>query len=89
MVAKYGSVVELTTAEFYLLRALTKSSNQFLSRDFLLDEVHNADWYGSDRGVDSLVSRVRKKLKQPVRTAPLIKAVRGAGYMFTPNVRER
>jgi len=89
LVAEDGNAVELTTAEFYLLRAFTKASNRVLSRDFLLDQVHDYDWYGSDRGVDGLVSRIRKKLKQPAGTTPMIKTVRGVGYMFTPNVRKR
>ena len=89
LVAKDGNTIELTTAEFYLLRAFAAAPKRVLSRDFLLDQVHDYDWFGSDRGVDGLVSRVRKKFKQPVGTSPLIKTVRGAGYMFTPNVRKR
>ena len=89
LATKNGSAVELTTAEFYLLRAFTKASNRVLSRDFLLDQVHDYDWYGSDRGVDGLVSRIRRKFKQPAGATPLIKTVRGVGYMFTPIVRKR
>ncbi len=89
LVDKDGGAVELTTAEFYLLRAFAKASNRVLSRDFLLDQIHDYDWYGSDRGVDGLVSRIRKKLKLPAGSTPMIKTVRGVGYMFTPNVRKR
>lgn len=89
LVAKDGGVVELTTAEFYLLRAFVEAPNRILSRDFLLDQIHGSDWYGYDRGVDGLISRIRRKLKQPAGTTPLLKTIRGVGYMFTPDVRKR
>ena len=66
-----------------------ESSNRVLSRDFLLDQLHGLDWVGYDRGVDGLVSRLRKKFKQPVEKVPLIKTVRGIGYMFTASIIKR
>lgn len=89
LLAKDGRGVELTTAEFELLRAFVNSPNRVLSRDFLLDEIHSLDWVGYDRGVDGLVSRLRKKMKPPVETVPLIKTVHARGYMFTASVRKR
>jgi DNA-binding response OmpR family regulator len=86
LVAKDGSGLELTTAEFDLLKAFVESPNRVLSRDFLLNQLHGFDWAGYDRGVDGLVSRLRKKLKQSVEIVPLIKTVRGVGYMFTASV---
>lgn len=86
LLAQDGREIELTTAEFDLLRVLVKSPNRILSRDFLLDQLHGQSWGGYDRGVDGLVSRLRKKFKQPAETIPLIKTVRGAGYMFTAGV---
>ena len=88
MLAKDGMALELTTAEFDLLRAFVESPNRVLSRDFLLDQLHGLDWVGYDRGVDGLVSRLRRKIKSPVETGPLIKTVRGVGYMFTASVRK-
>jgi DNA-binding response OmpR family regulator len=82
-----GTGVELTTAEFDLLKAFVESPNRVLSRDFLLDQLHGLDWTGYDRGVDGLVSRLRKKIRQPDQPVPLIKTVRGVGYMFTANVK--
>jgi two-component system OmpR family response regulator len=89
LLAKNGECVELTTAEFDLLRVFVKAPNRVLSRDFLLNELHGLDWVGYDRGVDGLVSRLRRKLKPPVETLPLIKTVRGVGYMFTASVIKR
>jgi two-component system OmpR family response regulator len=87
--AKGGEGVDLTTAEFDVLRAFVEAPHRVLSRDFLLDKLHGLDWIGYDRGVDGLVSRLRKKMKQPVEAVPLIKTVRGVGYMFTATVKNR
>lgn len=89
LIAPDGNGVDLTTAEFELLKAFVQSSNRVLSRDFLLDQVHGHDWAGYDRGIDGLVSRLRRKIQQPASEAPLIKTVRGAGYMFTSTVKKR
>jgi DNA-binding response OmpR family regulator len=88
LLAKDGKGVELTTAEFDLLRAFVEAPNRVLSRDFLLSQLHDIDWVGYDRGVDGLVSRLRRKIKLPAETVPLIKTVRGVGYMFTARVRK-
>jgi len=82
-----GQEIALTTAEFELLRAFVENANRVLSRDFLMDRVHGRDWYGYDRGIDGLVSRLRSKVKPTATQSPLIKTIRGAGYMFTPKVQ--
>jgi|TARA_B110000238_G_C15794431_1_gene297389 DNA-binding response OmpR family regulator len=82
-----GTEVDLTTAEFDLLTAFLRSPNRVLTRNFLLDQLHGVDWIGYDRGIDGLVSRLRRKFKQPGETVALIKTVRGAGYMFTATVK--
>ena len=79
-------IVDLTTAEFELLRAFVEAPNRVLSRDFLIDRVHGNDRAVYDRSIDGLVSRLRKKLKQTGEIAPIIKTIRGIGYMF---VREK
>jgi two-component system OmpR family response regulator len=90
LIAKDGKGTELTTAEFDLLNTFIKSPNRVLSRDFLLNQLHGLDWAGYDRGVDGLISRLRKKLKHctGIETVPLIKTVYGAGYMLTVSVKQ-
>ena len=76
-----GEEVPLTTLEFAVLKTLVNHARQVLSREFLLESVHSSDWVGSDRNIDNLVSRIRKKITgQDGR--PLVRTVRGAGYMF-------
>lgn len=78
--------VALTTAEFQLLRALAESPNRVYSRQQLLDRIHESNWFGYDRGIDGLVSRLRKKLGRRSNNSEFIKTVRGAGYMFVASV---
>ena len=80
-----GEEIPLTTLEYAVLKTLVTHARQVLSREFLLESVHSADWVGSDRNVDNLVSRIRKKLTSEDGTA-LVKTVRGAGYMFSVEV---
>jgi len=77
-----GSAIPLTTAEFDLLRIFVDAPQRVLSRDHLLDALRGADWAGYDRTIDGLVSRLRRKLASDDRPGPMIKTVRGAGYMF-------
>lgn len=86
LVDQQGEPVSLTTAEFELLRSFVDRPNQVLSREYLLDSIHGREWAGYDRGVDGLVSRLRRKIKPPNGSPPLIKTMRGTGYMFTASV---
>jgi len=57
-----GQEVALTSAEFDLLACFVKSPQRVLSRDKLLDAVHGRNSDPFDRSIDTLVSRLRKKL---------------------------
>ncbi len=67
--------VEVTTKEFEMLRILAEQENRAFSREELLVKVWGDDYFGSDRAVDDLVKRLRKKMKElPLET------VWGHGY---------
>lgn len=70
-----GEEVELTGKEFTMLRVFAESPNRAFTRDELLTLVWGDDYFGSDRAVDHLIKRMRKKLEQ----VP-IEAVWGHGY---------
>lgn len=55
-------VVDLTTREFDLIMLLARHQGQALGREQILNAVWGAEYYGSDRVVDDLVRRVRRKL---------------------------
>lgn len=78
-----GAVFNLTHKEYLLLSVLLGNVNQIVTRDFLLKEVYKRDWSPSDRAVDILVGRLRKKLEFNGDDRSLINTVYGIGYMFS------
>lgn len=83
-----GAVVELTGAEFDLLVALLDHSQRVIARERLIELSRTRMGDSSDRSVDVLVSRVRRKLSGAGRDAPII-TVRGVGYMLNSEVVRR
>ncbi|MGC5325229.1 response regulator transcription factor [Brevibacillus sp. SYSU BS000544] len=70
-----GTQVDVTLKEFELLRLFADHPNRAFGREELLVAVWGHDYFGSDRAVDDLVRRVRKKFDQiPLET------VWGYGY---------
>src|SRR6266567_3700463 len=84
-----GRVVELTTGEFNLLREFITAPGRVLSREHLLQAVHNRTWDYFDRSIDVLVTRLRRKLESEEGVRTTIKTVRGAGYVFAAIVARR
>ncbi|MDF2720397.1 MAG: transcriptional regulator [Paenibacillus sp.] len=70
-----GEEVDMTSKEFALLKAFAERPNRAFTREELLLLVWGDDYYGSDRAVDHLLKRLRKKIADlPVE------AVWGHGY---------
>lgn len=80
-----GAIVDLTGAEFDLLTAFLGQPQRVIGRERLIELSRTRLADSSDRSVDVLVSRLRRKLSTGGRTAP-IKTVRGIGYMFAAEV---
>lgn len=59
-----GVKAELTSKEFDLLLYFSRNRGAALSRDQILREVWGEDYYGSDRAVDDLIRRLRKKIPE-------------------------
>ncbi|MEK9752147.1 MAG: response regulator transcription factor [Rhodospirillaceae bacterium] len=77
--------VDFTRAEFNLLAALVKSPDRVLTRAYLLDAVsHDAD-SPTERLIDVLISRIRRKIEPDTRKPRYITTVVGCGYKFTGN----
>lgn len=79
-----GEDVILPKTEFDLLTALVTASNRVLSRGFLLDAVSQGDDSASERMIDVLISRLRKKLEADPKKPDLIITVPGRGYKYRP-----
>jgi len=74
----------LSTAEFNLMNYLVKNANKLVTRDQILDAVHQRLHDSSDRSVDMLTARLRKKIS---KSSIEIKAIRGAGYMLVGPIK--
>lgn len=83
-----GVLVDLTTGEYDLLTAFAEHPQRVLSRDQLLDISRSRAAVTFDRAIDVQVSRLRRKLETDA-TYPMIKTVRGAGYVFAVAVERR
>lgn len=84
LVSPEGEDVVLPRTEFDLLSALLQASNRVLSRDFLLDAVSRGEDSASERMIDVLISRLRKRLEVDPKKPQLIITVPGRGYKFRP-----
>jgi DNA-binding response OmpR family regulator len=87
--APCGTAAGLTTMEFDVAAALARRPGRVLSRDQLLDIVANRAWTPSDRSVDVLVGKVRRKIGDDGPNHRIIRTVRGIGYVFAPEPAAR
>ena len=74
-----GKEVSLTPKEYELLLYFIKNKKVALSREQLLSNVWDYDYYGDDRTVDTHVKMLRKSLG---KYRDLIKTVREVGYKY-------
>lgn len=58
-----GQEIEITTKEYEMLLLFAENVNRAFSREELLVKIWGEDYFGSDRAVDDLVKRIRKKLE--------------------------
>ncbi|MCW9033015.1 MAG: response regulator transcription factor [Rhodospirillales bacterium] len=75
-----GTAYDLPPSEFRLLSALINSPNRVLSRDQLLDAITTDNDPPSERIIDVLISRLRKKLEETPAKPTKIITVPGFGY---------
>ncbi|WP_421837162.1 response regulator transcription factor [Novosphingobium sp.] len=81
-----GAMVDLTGAEFDLLATFVSHRQRVLGRERLIELSRTRLGDSSDRSIDVLVSRLRRKLSASGSEPPIV-TVRGVGYMFKAEVR--
>ncbi len=74
-----GKEIELSLREYELLIYLVENHGIALSRDKILNNVWNYDYYGDSRTIDSHIKKIRHKLGKKGR---YIETIRGIGYKF-------
>ena len=77
-----GERVELTKQEFDVLYQLASRPGVVFPRAALLQKAWSDDTYVTERTVDTIVSRVRKKIEQDPHDPELILTAWGVGYKF-------
>jgi len=77
----------VTTKEYELLALLVQNPQRTFNRQELLDRVWGYDYDGSDRAVDDLVKRLRKKLKESGSTTN-VQTIWGYGYRLDGQVQK-
>lgn len=76
-----GKDVEMSLREYELLIYLLENEAIALSREKILNNVWNYDYYGDSRTIDSHIKKIRHKLG---KKGKYIKTIRGIGYKFEP-----
>ena len=77
-----GQPVELTKQEFDLIYQLAARPGIVFSRAALMARVWSGDTYVTERTVDTVVSRLRKKIERDAQDPELILTAWGVGYKF-------
>lgn len=79
-----GTDVDLSSAEFDLLKVLAERPGRVLNRDVLLDLLKGYEREPYDRTVDLRVARLRRRIEPDPSNPVYIRTVRGEGYLFNP-----
>jgi DNA-binding response OmpR family regulator len=82
-VERESVALPFTTLEFDLLYFMASRPGRVFSREALMEQVWGSDRVVDDRSIDSLVSRVRRKLEADASRPRFLQTVWGAGYRFT------
>ena len=84
-----GVTVPLSASEYELLLAFLENPKHVLSRDQLLDMTRGRESSPFDRTIDVQVARLRKKIEVDAKNPTIILTVRGGGYQFNAEVKEK
>jgi two-component system, OmpR family, response regulator RegX3 len=80
--------LSLTRKEFDLLARLLAEPGLVVTREDLMSDVWDENWFGSTKTLDVHLASLRRKLGDDPATPRFIETVRGVGYRFVPGVGE-
>jgi DNA-binding response OmpR family regulator len=80
-----GNEHPLASSEFALLKAFAENPKKVLSRERLLDLAEAREREAFDRAIDVRITRIRRKIEPNPAHPSVIRTVRGAGYLFSPD----
>ncbi len=73
-----GAEIDLTPKEYDLLTMLAERPGAVRTREDIIDQVWDVNWFGPTKTLDVHVSALRRKLGHP----EWISTIRGVGYRF-------
>ena len=77
-----GVELDLTRKEFELLARLIRDAGKVVSRETLMSDVWDMNWFGSTKTLDVHIACLRRKLGDPPEAGRYIQTVRGVGFRF-------
>ena len=80
-----GEEIELSGAEFSLLKILIEHPHRVLSRDMLVELLKGYERAPFDRMVDVRVTRLRRKIEVDPANPVYLRTIWGEGYLFSPS----
>ena len=78
-VARNGEPMDLTPAEYAILESLALNRGRVLSKEQLLEAIHDSDSYAGTNLVEVMICNLRKKIRRP-DDQPIVRTRRGYGY---------
>ncbi len=77
-----GEELALTRKEFDLLERLVRDAGRVVTREDLMSEIWDENWFGSTKTLDVHIGWLRKKLDDDPADPRYIHTVRGVGFRF-------
>jgi DNA-binding response OmpR family regulator len=77
-----GAEISLTRREFDLLALLVRNAGTVVTREHVMDEVWDTNWFGSTKTLDVHISGLRRKLGDDAVDSRYLHTVRGVGFRF-------
>ena len=86
LISPLGNEQSLTSHEFRLLEIFIQNPGTVMSRDQIMQRMYDRDWSHSDRSIDVLVGKLRKKIEEDPSQPKLVLTIRNFGYKFAARV---
>ncbi len=81
-ISKESIPLELTLAEYEVLKLFLEKRQMVLSREYIANNVNAISWDSTDKSIDVIISRIRHKIQDNTKQPKYIKSIRGAGYKY-------
>ncbi|MCF6764179.1 response regulator transcription factor [Thiotrichales bacterium 19S3-7] len=82
LINKKDIVISLSSKEYRLLDIFLTHPKHILSRNQIMEKLYGRDFDPTDRSVDVLIGRLRKKIETDYKNPQLLKTIRGEGYQL-------